>query len=66
MIFLANFFGCAKNGFVCLQITVDGEVVTDPDMTLGYFFPSQQAYYCYILPNLQLHSIVSFGYVFIF
>lgn len=22
---------------VCLQITVDGEVVTDPDMTLGYF-----------------------------
>jgi hypothetical protein len=50
---------------VCLQITVDGEVVTDPDMTLGYFFFSQQAYYCYILPNLELHSIVSFGSVFI-
>lgn len=24
-------------GSVCLQITVDGEVVTDPDMTLRYF-----------------------------
>jgi hypothetical protein len=34
MIFLANFLGCANDGFVCLQITVDGEVVTDPDMTL--------------------------------
>lgn len=46
-----------------LQITVDGEVVTDPDMTLRYlsFSVCIKHFYCYLLLNLYLHSIVSLG-----
>jgi len=64
MNFLANFLGWANEGFSLFADNCWWRSCHWSRYDSGVFF-SQQAYYCYILPNLELHSIVSFGSVFI-